>query len=147
MVRRLLLIVVALLLSWTTDCRADQSSIYHLSFATLHFASGERVSKFELHLRPAMIVGFRDIPVGWRINIDNDPSWITEVSGTAVVGAADLEVSALQPWFISVLREPDGRAQPSDIITIEGSVTLANGDHVRTIAITNRDVAFLSAEP
>ncbi|MFZ2005313.1 MAG: hypothetical protein WB697_05415 [Stellaceae bacterium] len=98
------------------------------------------MSKFDLHLRSAMIVDFRSIPVGWRINIDNDPSWITEVSGTAVVGAADLEASALRPWFVSLLGEPGDRTERAGEIGIDGSMTLANGDHTRTIEITNSDV-------
>jgi hypothetical protein len=145
MTRRFLLIAVAVFVGVSVDCRADQSAIYHLSFRALHFASGERVSKFDLHLRSAMIVGFRTIPVGWQINIDNDPSWMTEVSGTAVVGAADLEASALRPWFVSVLPEPDGRSERVGEIAIEGSITLSNGDQARTIAVTSHDVALIAA--
>jgi hypothetical protein len=111
MTRRLFFIAVAILVGVSADCRVDQSSIYHLSFRTFRVAPSERVSKFDLHLRPAMIVGFRSIPVGWQINIDNDPSWITEVSGIAVVGTADPEEQAFRPWFLTLLAK-SGEAGP-----------------------------------
>jgi hypothetical protein len=94
-----------------------------------------------------MIVGFRSIPVGWRINIDNDPSWSTEVSGIAVVGAADLEPSALRPWFLSLLPEPSDRSERMTEININGSVTLSNRDKTRVVEITNRDVTLQPSRP
>lgn len=132
-----------MLFVFATRSPADQPSTYDLSFSDLHFSSGERVSKFDLNVRPAMIIGFRNIPVGWRISIDNDPSWITKVSGIAVVGAADLEEQALQPWFLSLLPEPGDKSGQSQAITINGSITLAKGDQIRTVEITNRDVTLV----
>ena len=128
----------------TVDASADQGTIYRLSFPTLHASPGERVSKFELHIRSAMIVGFRRIPVGWQINIDNDPSWSTEVSGIAVVGAANLHPSALGPWFLSLLAEADAPSPSERInaINIDGSITLSHGDNSRVIEIAGRDVAL-----
>jgi len=103
----------------------------------------ESGSKFDLHVRSAMIIGFRRIPVGWQIDIDNDPSWVTEVSGTAVVGAAWLEPSALRPWFLSLLAEPSGRSERTGGINVDGFITLATGDNIRVIEIRDRDVALI----
>jgi hypothetical protein len=145
--RWLFLITVGIFLGIAVNCRADDGSIYYLSFRTLRMIPGERVSKFELHVHSAMIVGFRSIPVGWRINIDNDPSWSTEVSGIAVVGAADLEPSALRPWFLSLLPEPSDRSERMTEININGSVTLSNRDKTRVVEITNRDVTLQPSRP
>lgn len=145
--RWLFIIAVGVLLGIPISCRADDEPIYYLSFRTLHLIPGERVSKFELHVRSAMIVGFRSIPVGWRINIDNDPSWSTEVSGIAVVGAADLEPSALRPWFLSLLPEPSDRSDRMTKIKINGSVMLSNADKTRVVEITNRDVTLRPLRP
>jgi hypothetical protein len=144
--KRLLLLAIGAFLVMSVDGRADQGSTYHLSFRTLHFMAGERVSKFDLHFRSAMIIGFRSIPVGWQINIDNDPSWVTQVSGMAVVGAADLEASALRPWFVSLLSEPSGGSVRGEEITVEGTITLSIGDRTRVIPIGGSDVLLVPTE-
>jgi hypothetical protein len=141
--RWLLLIAVGVFFGVSVNSGADQGAIYHLSFRTFHALPGERLSKFDLHIHSAMVIRFRTIPVGWQINIDNDPSWMTQVSGTAVVGAADLEPSALQPWFLSLLAEPGSRSEPRDVIKVEGSVTLSNGENTRVVQIVDHDVALI----
>ena len=142
--RRLaLLIAIGIFFVISANTRADQGSIYHLSFPNLHLLPGERVSKIDLHIRSAMIIGFRTIPVGWQINIDNDPSWMTQVTGTAIVGAAWPEPSALQPWFLSVLGGPRGPSVRTTRINVDGSITVSNGDNTRVIEIMDRDVALI----
>lgn len=137
--RWFLLIAVGFCFLVSVSSRADQGAVYHLYFRSLHALPGDRVSKFDLHIRSAMIVRFRTIPVGWQINIDNDPSWMTQVSGIAVVGAADLEPSALRSWFLSLLAEPGSRSEPK----VDGSITLSNGDNTRIVQIMNRDAVLV----
>ena len=141
--RLLLLMAVGIFFGISVNSRADQETTYHLAFLSLDQLPGERVAKFDLHIRSAMIIGFRSIPVGWQINIDNDPSWTTQVSGTAIVGAAWLEPSALRPWFLSLLAEPGSRRDATMSINVDGWVTLSNGDTTRVIGIMNRDVALI----
>jgi hypothetical protein len=141
--RRLLLIAVGIFLGVSVNARADQGAVYRLSFRTFHALAGERVSKFDLHIRSAMIVRVRTIPIGWRIDIDNDPSWITQISGVAVVGAADLEPSALRPWFLSLLAEPGNPSEPREKIKLDGSMTFSNGDNTRVVQVTSRDVVLI----
>ena len=66
----------------------------------------ERIAAIELGLKHAAIAGIRAIPVGWRLTIDNDPSWITRATGRAVVGAAFVDASALS-GMISIGPEPN----------------------------------------
>lgn len=142
--RVLYLLVVAIFVGLSaTSADAGQAPTYHLSFHTLHSSPGERVSKFTLHFRSAMIIGIRNIPIGWKINIDNDPSWMTQISGTAVVGAAWLEPSVLRPWFLSLLSGPPGRSASKKAIGIEGFVVLSNGDNARTVEIGKGDVSLI----
>ena len=47
-----------------------------------------RISAISLDVTHASIYYFSHIPLGWRIDIDNDPSWTTSVRAKAVVGAA-----------------------------------------------------------
>ena len=141
--RWLLLMAVGVFFGISVNSRADQGAVYHLSFRTLHSLPGERVSKFDLHIRSAMIVRFRTIPIGWQINIDNDPSWMTQVAGIAVVGAADLEPSELRPWFLSLLAEPATRSEPRKGIKVAGYITLSKGGNTRVVEIINRDVVVI----
>jgi hypothetical protein len=141
--RLVLLIAIGIFCVISANAKADQGSIYHLSFPHLHLLPGERVSKLDLHIRSAMIIGFRTIPVGWQINIDNDPSWMTQVSGIAIVGAAWLEPSALKPWFLSLLAGPGGRSERTTRINVAGYIAVSNGDNTRFIEIMNRDVPLI----
>lgn len=80
------------------------------SACTLAFASGfqapeGRIAGIQLTLRHGAVTSVRNIPAGWRLVIDNDPSWTTAVSGHAVVGAAFLQASAV-PALFTINPEP-----------------------------------------
>jgi hypothetical protein len=61
-----------------------------LSFDRLEVPSGERVVGFDIKVKPAYISSMTSAPLGWRIHIDNQPSWNAEVTGDVTVGAAAL---------------------------------------------------------
>ena len=143
---RLFLIAVAVFFGLAFSSRAEEGPTYRLSFPALRLMPGERVAKFDLHIRSAMIVGIRSVPVGWQINIDNDPSWQTEISGTAVVGAAFLSPSALRPWFLSLLPEPNRRPERRQAIRVNASMTLASDDNIRVVELTNDDIRLTPSQ-
>jgi len=64
-----------------------------------------RVAAINLAVRHGAVATISNVPPGWQINIMNDPSWITQLSGKEVVGAAFLTISSLQGMF-SIGPEP-----------------------------------------
>jgi hypothetical protein len=56
----------------------------------LQVATGERIVSFEIHVIAGAFRGFSNLPLGWRLEIDNDSSWQTGFKGTIDVGAASL---------------------------------------------------------
>ena len=54
-----------------------------------------RVVGFSLHVAGGRVAAAPDCPVGWRIAIDNDPSWRATVEAHAVVGAAAVSPEAM----------------------------------------------------
>jgi hypothetical protein len=61
-----------------------------------HFADNERIIGFEVKITSGKVDSFLSVPIGWSINIDNDPSWQTKITGSFAVGAA-----ALRPDLLS----------------------------------------------
>jgi hypothetical protein len=119
--------------------------IYHLSFRGLQISQNERFSRFDLHIRSAMVVGFRRIPIGWHVEIDNDPSWVTQMSGISIVGAANLAPTEFLRKFFSVLRAPDEmRTYPgvSENVIVDGYLELSDGEKQRIVTISNANVTL-----
>lgn len=60
----------------------------------------ERVTSFDIELRGARVWALPNLPMGWLVRVNNDPSWETSVSGSIIVGAAGLEPSAFSRFFV-----------------------------------------------
>lgn len=58
-----------------------------------------RIASLNLTVRHGAISALGHVPVGWRLVVDNDPSWMAKVSGQAIVGAAFLEQSEFSGLF------------------------------------------------
>jgi hypothetical protein len=65
-----------------------------VSIPNLQVGNKERVVGFEIHIASGRIAALPDIPIGWNVSIDNDPSWNTKIEGSLKVGAA-----AVAPGF------------------------------------------------
>jgi hypothetical protein len=81
------------------------------SACTLAFASGfqvpeGRIAGLELTLRHGAVTSVKDVPIGWRLVIDNDPSWNMTVSGQAIVGAAFLPPATVPALSFMIVPEP-----------------------------------------
>jgi hypothetical protein len=59
-----------------------------VSIPNLQIGDKERVVGFEIHVGSGRIAALPDIPIGWNVSIDNDPSWNTKIEGSLKVGAA-----------------------------------------------------------
>lgn len=60
----------------------------------------ERVTSFDVELRGARVWALPNLPMGWLVRVNNDPSWETSVSGSIIVGAAGLEPNAFSRFFV-----------------------------------------------
>lgn len=67
-----------------------QAQRYTVRVQHLQVAAGERIVSFELHMIAGAFRGFSNLPLGWRLVIDNDSSWQTGFKGAIDVGAASL---------------------------------------------------------
>ncbi len=65
-----------------------------VSIPDLHVSGKERVVGFEVHVVSGRIAALPNIPIGWNMSIDNNPSWTTEIVASVKVGAA-----AVDPGF------------------------------------------------
>lgn len=70
---------------------APEKKEWSVSIPSLSVKAGERVVGFELRFKSARIVSMRDVPVGWDVHIENNPSWNASVTASALVGAAALD--------------------------------------------------------
>jgi hypothetical protein len=71
-----------------------------ISIPSLHIAGKERVVGFELHVKSGIIAQLRNVPIGWSLSVDNDPSWNTAIKGTAMVGAAAVDQSFFRDFLV-----------------------------------------------
>lgn len=61
-----------------------------VSLPNLNLQNRERIVGFEFHIQSGRIAQLADLPIGWNISVNNDPSWNTTVEGSVMVGAAAL---------------------------------------------------------
>ena len=92
-------------------------------------------------LEHGAIEGVSDIPAGYRLAIDNDPSWVTKVTAQAVVGAAFLDGGHL-PGLFSVRPEP----QHGCSNVLRGGVALTLHRDDRLVRVRVRPSALRIAE-
>ena len=71
-----------------------------VSIPNLHTAKGERVTGFAFHLTRGRIVTVANMPIGWKLSIDNDASWNTSIDGTFMVGAAALDPNYFHKFLV-----------------------------------------------
>jgi hypothetical protein len=108
---RAVLISIALLAFCKSQMAYCQSM--SVSIPSLHLASKERVVGFELHITSGRIAQLLNTPIGWRLYIDNDPSWDTTVKGSLIVGAAALDAKFFEHFL--VVEKDESLGIPFDI--------------------------------
>lgn len=93
----LVLIVFVYFLVKTSISFAETFSV---SLGPLDLTNKERIVGFQLKMTAGRIHSILFVPIGWNINIDNDPSWQTKITGSSVVGAAALSTNSLNNFVI-----------------------------------------------
>lgn len=136
------------------DCMGleAKTQTYCLSFINLKILPMERLSQFDLHFKSAIVTSFPRVPVGWRIEIDNEANWMTSVSGVAIEQAADLEKRAFAKNFIDVAGIPPELVKygMTDAIAVTGYLQLSHREAKRILPISDRNVTLTpdcSSEP
>lgn len=76
--------IMAFIICCVTKQSLSCELLINQSFTSRH----GRISAISLDVTHASIYYLSRIPPGWRIDIDNDPSWTTSIRAKAVVGAA-----------------------------------------------------------
>lgn len=117
------------------------SSFLSVSISNLNIAAGERVVGFEFHVTSGRIVRVPDMPIGWNISVDNDPSWNTKITGSIMVAAAAVDSSFFRNFLVV---EKD--ASLGIPLRIQGDVVVSK-DFVNTrkISISMTDLTVVAA--
>ena len=106
-----------------------------VSIPSLHLHKNERIVGFELRVRSGRIAQLPNVPIGWSVSVDNDPSWDTSMKGSIAVGAAALSLDSFQ-HFVIVEAEKD----PDTPFVLRGEVIVTTDFlTTRTIKLSPKD--------
>jgi hypothetical protein len=129
------LTLAVLLLSVGLTARAQTFGVYSIP---AHHKLKELIVGFELHITSGRVAQIPDVPIGWNVSVDNDPSWNTAVTGSLIVGAA-----ALGPRFFRgflVIEKNESLGIPFDV---QGEIVVTTDFTTeRRIKITAKDLVM-----
>jgi hypothetical protein len=108
-----LLIVLATLIL-LSGVRA-QCQIVSVSVPALQLSKNERIIGFEIHVRSGRIALLPNVPIGWNISVDNDPSWNTVIKGSIEVGAAATDPDFFRDFMVIQVEEDAPSNMPLDL--------------------------------
>lgn len=102
---RFALLLIIILAAMLLPARSDPSHgrLISVSVSAPRLAPGERVVGFHFRVKSGRIAQLPNLPIGWSISVDNDPSWNTKIDASIIVGAAALDTSFFQN-FLAVER-------------------------------------------
>jgi hypothetical protein len=127
----------ALLAAGSAPANAQLSTV---SIPSLHLADGERVCGFEIKVKSGRIAALPNVPLGWNVSIDNDPSWRTDIKASIIVGAA-----ALNPDFFRDFLIIEKDESWSGHFEMQGEVIVTRDfEHERRIKVTAKDFVLTS---
>jgi hypothetical protein len=113
----------------------EPSGQVSVSVPALHMDASERIVGFHVEVTSGSIARFHDMPSGWNISVDNDPSWNTKIDGSTIVAAAALDIDFFRD-FIVIEKEKKAR-NPFDV---KGEVIVSKDfSHVRKIQVGMKD--------
>lgn len=71
-----------------------------VSLPALPIGARERVVGFNFEVTSGRISQLPDMPIGWSISVNNDPSWNTKVDASVLVAAAALDTSFFKDFAV-----------------------------------------------
>jgi hypothetical protein len=122
--------LAAALMLLATPPQAQQDQTYTVSVQALQARADEVVVSFEIDVLAGAFDSVSKLPVGWYVDLDNDPSWNTKLKASIRVGAAALKPDELKKLRFR-LRKNEFRGAR---FTVSGTVALT------TDFATNRQV-------
>ncbi len=81
-------IVFSCVSQMASEANADTDDTYCLSIKPELIKA--RITQFKISLTSGRIKFMKDIPPGWSVSINNDPSWVSTIQANILVGAAAL---------------------------------------------------------
>ena len=109
---------------------------YTVSISAPQVPAGQSVVSFEINLVGASFVNIINVPRGWQVAIDNDPSWQTSIKGSVLVGAAWVSPAALAKMRFVIERSPD----PKLTLKLSGTIASSkNYDTTTNVTLTTKD--------
>jgi hypothetical protein len=106
-----------------------------VSLPSLHLAPGERVAGFRFEVTSGRIAQVADLPIGWDVSVNNDPSWNTKLDASVIVGAAGLDSDYFKN-FLTIEKEKNAELP----FEIKGEVSVTKDfAHERSIPVRTED--------
>jgi hypothetical protein len=110
-----------------------------VSVPALQIANNERIVGFEIHVRSGRIALLPNVPIGWNISVDNDPSWNTVIKGSIDVAAAAVNPDFLRDFMVVEVKKDASSDAPFDL---QGEVIVtSNFITERRIKLSMKDFA------
>jgi len=109
-----------------------------VSLPALHLGAMERVVGFHFEVTSGRIAQIPDMPIGWNISVDNDPSWNTKVNASIRVAAAAIDSSFFRDFAVI---EKEGNAESPFTLTGEVDVS-TDFSKMRQIHVGMKDFTF-----
>ncbi len=130
-------IVLALAMPFLLNSNKAQCQIMSVSIPALHIAPNERIVGFEIHVHSGRIALLPNLPIGWNVSVDNDPSWDTVIKGSIDVGAAAMDPDFLRNLLVV---EVEKGAPPDMPFDLQGEVvTTSDFKSERHIKLSTKD--------
>ena len=109
-----------------------------VSIERLPVNKGERVVGFEFHVISGRIAALPNVPMGWNVTVDNDPTWKTSIRGSIAVGAAAVDASFFHGFML--VEKDESLGLPFDVM---GDVVVSHDfEHERHIQIGMKDLTI-----
>ena len=108
-----------------------------ISLRSLAVAPGERIVGFHLEVTSGRIARLPEVPIGWNLSVDNDPSWNTKLDASVIVASAALAPDFFKNFAVIEKHTSDAR------FDITGDIIVSRDfASTRTIHVGMKDFVF-----
>jgi hypothetical protein len=118
-----------------SGARPPHGQFVSVRLSALHITEGERVVGFDFGVTSGRIAKITDVPIGWNVTVDNDPSWNTKIHASVIVAAAALDGAYFKDFAVI---EKEGNAESP--FEIKGKIVVSTDySKVREIQVGMKD--------
>jgi len=90
------------------SAQANENDSYVLQFPEFHLEKREKIAQFQIIVNAGIVRSISNLPVGWRVTIDNDPSWTSNVIANVTVGSDSLNEKTAKELKLTVIKNEIG---------------------------------------